>query len=116
VRYGQTRMGRLVLATLIGIVAVVWRQPYSVVSPYRAYSEPARHFLRAALALDSLELRRQAVSAEPVQWALQAARANPSALAVWAQVSRPRSGLRRGIPRRSYFRRARASATFALCP
>jgi hypothetical protein len=93
---GRVRASRLLLATLVALVAVLWLQPYSVISPYRAYTEPARHFLRAALAQDSLELQRQAVSTQPVRWALQAAHGDSRALAVWAQLLRPYSGRRDG--------------------
>ena len=93
---GRARVGRLILAILLVIAAVVWLQPYSVFSPYRAYIEPARRFLRAALAQDSVELRRRAVSSQPVQWALDAGKGDRAALAVWAQLLRPYSGRRRG--------------------
>ncbi len=92
----RQRAASLVLATLVAIMVVVWLQPYSVISPYRAYTAPARRFLRAALAHDSLELRKQAVSPEPVQWAFRAAQENPNALAVWARLLRPRGGTRHG--------------------
>jgi hypothetical protein len=93
---GRVRASLLVLATLVAIVGVLWLQPYSVVSPYRVYTEPARRFLRAALAEDSLELVTRAASPQPVQWALRAAHADPRALGVWAQGLRPYSGRRRG--------------------
>jgi hypothetical protein len=93
---GRARVGRLTLATLVAIVAVLWLQPYSFISPYREYTEPARHFLRAALAQDSLELQKQAVSSQPVYWALHAAKEDPGALTVWAKLLRPYSGRRRG--------------------
>jgi hypothetical protein len=93
---GRVRVGGLILATLLAGVALLWLQPYSVISPYRTYTEPARRFLRAALDQDTLELQRQTVSAQPVQWALDAAQGNPNALAVWARLSRPYSGRRHG--------------------
>jgi hypothetical protein len=93
---GRVRAGRLMFAALVAIVAVLWLQPYSVISPYRAYTEPARRFLRAALAQDSLELQRRAVSPQPVQWALQAAKGDARALEVWAKLLRPYSGRRHG--------------------
>jgi hypothetical protein len=93
---GRARAGRLILAILVVIAAVVWLQPYSVFSPYRAYTDPARHFLRAALAQDSLELQRRAVSQQPVEWALDAGKGDRSALAVWAKLLRPYSGRRHG--------------------
>jgi hypothetical protein len=93
---GLVRASLLILATLAAMAGVLWLQPYSVVSPYRAYTEPARGFLHAALTQDSLELERLAASPQPVQWALRAANAEPTALAIWAQVLRPYSGRRRG--------------------
>ena len=93
---GRARAGRLILAILVVIAAVVWLQPYSVFSPYRAYTDPARRFLRAALAQDSVELQRRAVSQQPVEWALDAGKGDRSALAVWAKLLRPYSGRRHG--------------------
>jgi hypothetical protein len=93
---GRVPPGWFVLATLLAGAALLWLQPYSVISPYRTYAEPARRFLRAALTQDTVELQRQAVSAQPVQWALDAAQGDPNALAVWARLSRPRSGRRHG--------------------
>ncbi len=95
-RNGRARMGRLILATLVLIAAVVWLQPYTVVSPYRGYTEPARRFLRAALAQDSMELQRRTASRQPVQWALEAGNGDRSALALWAKLLRPYSGHRHG--------------------
>src|SRR5215211_417069 len=95
-RNGRARVVRLGLALLTLMAAVVWLQPYSVFSPYRAYSDPARRFLRAALAHDSLELRRRAASPQPVQWALQAAQGDRPALTVWARLLRPDIGIRHG--------------------
>ena len=93
---GPGRAGRLALATVVIILAVLWVQPYSAVSPYRGYTEPARRFLRAALAQDSVELRKHAVSVQPVEWALQAAHGDPTALSIWARLLRPYSGRRHG--------------------
>lgn len=93
---GRARAGRLILAIVVVIGGVAWLQPYSVFSPYRAYTEPARRFLRAALAQDSVDLQRRAASRQPVQWALHAGQGDRSALAVWAQLLRPYSGRRHG--------------------
>ena len=82
---GRIPTGWLIFAALLAGATMFWLQPYSVVSPYRGYVEPARRFLRAALAQDTLELRRQAISPEPVRWALGAAQGDPDALAIWAQ-------------------------------
>jgi hypothetical protein len=93
---GRVRIAGLGLAALLAMAALMWLQPYSVFSPYRSYTEPARRFLRAALARDLLELQRQAVSAQPVEWALEAADGDPSALAIWMRSLRPYSGRRHG--------------------
>ena len=93
---GRARAGRLLLAILVVIAAILWLQPYSVFSPYRAYTDPARRFLRAALAQDSAELQRRAASPQPVQWALDAGKGDRSALAVWAKLLRPYAGRRHG--------------------
>jgi hypothetical protein len=93
---GRIPAGWLILATILAGAALLWLQPYSVISPYRTYAEPARRFLRAALTQDTVELRRQAASTQPVQWALEAADGDPNALAIWAQLSRPYSGRRHG--------------------
>jgi hypothetical protein len=93
---GRARAGRLIFALLVVIGAVAWLQPYSVFSPYRMYTEPARRFLRAALARDSAELQRRAASRQPVQWALHAGQGDRSALAVWASLLRPYSGRQQG--------------------
>jgi hypothetical protein len=82
------------LAGLLAFAAIMWFQPYSVFSPYRSYTEPARRFLRAALAKDTLELQRQSASRQPVEWALAASTADPSALAIWTRSLRPHSGRR----------------------
>jgi hypothetical protein len=92
----RMRAAWLVLAALLGVAAVLWVQPYTVFSPYGSYSDPARQFLRAALLHDSLALQRQAGSPGPVKWALDAARANPQDLAIWAQALRPLNGRRTG--------------------
>jgi hypothetical protein len=86
----------LALAALLAGAVLLWFQPYSVDSPYQSYVDPARRFLRAALAQDTAGLERQAVSRQPVRWALEAARGDPNALAVWARLSRPYSGRRHG--------------------
>jgi hypothetical protein len=86
----------LLLAAVLGLAAILWLQPYSVVSPYAAYAEPARRFLQAALALDTSELRRRSLAPQPVQWALRSGRGDRAALAAWARVLRPYAGTRHG--------------------
>lgn len=86
----------LLLAAVLGAAALLWLQPYSVVSPYRAYAEPGRRFLQAALALDTAELSRRSIAPQPVQWALRSGRGDRAALAAWSRVLRPYSGIRHG--------------------
>ena len=86
----------LLVAAVLGATALLWLQPYSVVSPYRAYAEPARRFLQAALALDTTELRRRSLASQPVEWALRSGRGDRTALAAWSRVLRPYSGTRHG--------------------
>jgi hypothetical protein len=75
-----TLLGAALLAASLAIL-----QPYSVkTSPWAVYSRPAQRFLQAALRGDSLALVQQSESAEPVVWALTAARRHPDSLAVWA--------------------------------
>jgi len=93
---GRARVIRLIVAILVAIAGVVWLQPYSVFSPYRAYTTPAREFLRAALARDSVELGRRAAASQPVEWGIHAGQGDRRALAVWANLLRPYSGHRHG--------------------
>jgi hypothetical protein len=86
----------LLLAAVLGLAAILWLQPYSVVSPYAAYAEPARRFLQAALALDTSELRRRSLAPQPVQWALRSGRGDRAALSAWSRLLRPYSGTRHG--------------------
>ena len=77
--------------------AALWIfQPYSVRSPWDAYTRPAQRFLQAALTRDSLGLRRLSGSMAPVVWALEAARARPESLVVWARDAEAWTGKRRG--------------------
>lgn len=93
---GRVPLGGMVLAALVAIAALMWLQPYSLFSSYRSYTEPARRFLQAASARDTLELLRQTVSAQPVAWALAAADGDRDALAIWTRALRPYSGRRHG--------------------
>jgi hypothetical protein len=68
----RMRAVTLVIAPLMAGAVLLWFQPYSVVSPYQSYVDPARRFLRAALDRDTVGLERQAVARQPVQWALEA--------------------------------------------
>jgi hypothetical protein len=86
-----TLLGAVLLGAGLAIL-----QPYSVVSPWSAYTKPAQRFLQAAVRRDSLALTRQSASAAPVVWALAAARTHPDSLAVWARNARASTGGRWG--------------------
>jgi hypothetical protein len=92
---GKTPLYLSVLATCVFAAGVLVLQPYSVTSPWSAYTTPVRRYFRAALARDSLALVRQSAGAGPVAWALAAARAHPDSVAVWARDARAWGGERR---------------------
>jgi len=83
------------LVAAIGVELLVM-QPYSAPSPWQPYVAPARRYLHAALARDSVALRAQSVSAAPVAWALHAGCTAPETLAVWVAGLRPSGGRRWG--------------------
>jgi hypothetical protein len=85
----------LVAAALFIAVLRIF-EPYSVSSPWRDYTEPAKRYLQAAMRQDSLALARQSGSNAPVRWALAAARAQPESLAAWARDAKAWTGGRRG--------------------
>ncbi len=84
----------LMAALLIGVLLTL--QPYSADWPGTAYAEPARRYLRAAIARDSLALLAASASTAPVAWALHVARAHPDTLALWARRVQAWTGERRG--------------------
>jgi hypothetical protein len=87
----------LTLLAAVLCVAALWiLQPYTVRSPWDAYTKPAQRFLHAALRRDSLALSRQSGSIAPVVWALRAARTQPESLMVWARGAEAWTGKRRG--------------------
>jgi hypothetical protein len=73
----------LLAAAVLG-AAVLVLQPYSADFPGTAFAKPARRYIQAALAQDSLALTRLSASPTPVRWALHAARTRPESLAAWA--------------------------------
>jgi hypothetical protein len=91
---GRTPLYLTAIAAALLAGAVLFFQPYSVRSPWRAYSRPVQRYLRAALAQDSLALTRQSVDAAPVAWALAVARSHPDSLAVWAHEAEAWAGNR----------------------
>jgi hypothetical protein len=89
----------LYLTLLAGVVcaAALWLlQPYTVRSPWNAYTRPAQRFLAAALERDSAALSRQSGSVAPVVWALQAARTRPESLMAVVRDAEAWTGRRRG--------------------
>jgi hypothetical protein len=92
---GRTPVYLTVLVTFMLVTAVLVLQPYSVTSPWNAYTKPVRLYLQAALARDSLTLVRQSAAAAPVAWALSAARAHPDSVGLWARQVKAWGGARR---------------------
>lgn len=82
-----------VAAAIMAVVMLVV-QPYSVRSPWTAYSGPARRYLRAALERDSLGLVHQSVDGGSVTWALAVARRHSDSLAVWSKSAEAWAGTR----------------------
>jgi hypothetical protein len=82
------------IAAAIMAVAVFVFQPYSVRSPWSAYSPVARRYLRTALEQDSLGLVRQSDDAGSVTWALTMARRHSDSLAVWSRSAKAWGGTR----------------------
>jgi hypothetical protein len=93
---GKMPLFLTLLSAALLAAAMVVLQPYSVTSPWEVYSKPAQRFLQAALRGDSLALVQQSGSAEPVTWALAAARRHPDSLAAWARDAEAWSGGRWG--------------------
>jgi hypothetical protein len=92
--FGISGNGKIPLyLTLLGLLLTVGVllavQPYSVPSRWNRYAAPSQRYLHAALQQDSVALARQSLSTAPVTWALHAARAHPTALAVWSRYARP---------------------------
>lgn len=82
-------------AVLLGFVLLTF-QPYSSDWPGSGYTDPARHYIRAALREDSVGLLRLSTSVTPVLWALEASRSHPDTLALWRRRVRAFVGERRG--------------------
>ena len=76
--------------------ALLTLQPYSVTSPWDAYTKPARRFLSAAARQDTAMLNEQALGVIAVRWALAAAQSQPDTLAYWARYAHAWAGTERG--------------------
>jgi hypothetical protein len=85
----------LVVLALFGAAMFLF-QPYSADWPGTAYTEPARHYIRAALKEDSTRLAGLSASSEPVAWALEAARTHRHYLTLWERRIEVFTGERRG--------------------
>jgi hypothetical protein len=93
---GRMPLYLTLLALAVFVAALRIFEPYSVSSPWGAYTEPAKRFLQAAVRQDSIALDRQAGSFSAVRWALTAARSQPDSLAAWARDAKAWTGGRRG--------------------
>jgi hypothetical protein len=93
---GKMPLYLTLLAGVLCAVALWILQPYTVRSPWDAYTGPAQRFLAAALRRDSLALSRLSGSVAPVVWALEAARARPESLMAVARDAEAWTGQRRG--------------------
>jgi hypothetical protein len=93
---GKVPLYLTLLAGVLGAAALWLLQPYTVRSPWDAYTRPAQRFLEAALKRDSVALSRQSGSIAPVVWALEAARARPESLMAVARDAEAWTGQRRG--------------------
>jgi hypothetical protein len=91
---GRAPLYLTAIAAAIMAAAVLILQPYSVRSPWDAYSAPVRRYLRAALAGDTAALARQSVDNRSVAWALAAARHQPDSMALWARKAVAWAGIR----------------------
>lgn len=65
-------------------------------SRWQTYTQPARDFLRAAMARDSQALARSSGSPDAVAWGLAAARRYPDSLAAWARHAEAWTAVTRG--------------------
>jgi hypothetical protein len=93
---GKTRVFLTFLLIILLVAAVFILQPYSADWPGRAFTKPARSYIRAAIHQDSVELLRLSGSMSPVIWALDAARAHRDTLALWERWIRAWTGEKRG--------------------
>jgi hypothetical protein len=93
---GRMPLYLTLVAAVLFVAALRIVEPYSVSSRWRAYTEPAKRYLEAAMRQDSLALARQSGGTAPVLWALAAARNQPESLAAWARDAEAWTGRRRG--------------------
>jgi hypothetical protein len=84
------------LAAVVFGATLLTIQPYSVTSSWHGYDQPARLYLQAAARHDSLALIRKTSTHEAAHWALEAGRAHPDSVALWAREAEAWAGNRRG--------------------
>lgn len=63
---------------------------------WQSYTQPARDYLRAAMARDTQALLRSTGSPDAVAWGLAVARRYPDSLAAWARHAEAWTAVRRG--------------------
>jgi hypothetical protein len=93
---GKTPYVLILIAAILLLGMLLILQPYSVISPWHAYTKPVRRFLGAAARRDTAELTRQSLGVTAVQWALAAAQRRPESLAYWARHAEAWTGSHRG--------------------
>lgn len=93
---GKPPLFLTILAAVLFVAVLLTLQPYSADWPGREYLKPAQRYVRAALRQDSVSLARLSASNNPVVWALDAARMNREAFALWAGRTHARTGVRTG--------------------
>jgi hypothetical protein len=79
----------------LSVLVLFLFQPYTA-WPGAAFGRPAVRYVRAALHGDSVKVARLSASAEPVAWALSAARSHRESLAFWSGSNDARTGVRSG--------------------
>jgi hypothetical protein len=84
------------LAAAIGAAALLLFQPYSADWPGMGYTKPAKRYIQAALAQDSVRLARLSAGDSPVVWALSMARLHRDTLAYWTGRAHAWAGERTG--------------------
>lgn len=93
---GKTPLVLTLLGLISLVAALLTFQPYSADWPARAFTQPARSYIQAAIEQDSAKLLRLSTSRVPVTWALDAARTHPDTLALWGRRIQAWTGKKEG--------------------
>jgi hypothetical protein len=93
---GKAPLYLTVVGLFLAVAALMLFQPYSADWPARAYTDPARQYIHAALREDSVGLLRLSSSVAPVTWGLNAARVHHDSLELWRRRIQAYTGERRG--------------------